>query len=740
MHKPIKYVEAAAVAAAKGAWFVYDRLNRISPNPSPTPKWSDKPLLKSYEKSKPPLGWPRSTDSLCPKCVPEIRQQILDGHLPHEVLMNEKVGEIKATIIERDGKILMVKECPTHGRFEDVMSIDTEFSQHLEEVFPGRDIAAHNDEKLHHHGSSTVKYGRGSVLTIDLTNRCNMMCDPCFMDANQVGFVHELTWEEIKQMLDNAITIKPRRQMSVQFSGGEPTLSPYFLDAVRYARKVGYNSVQAATNGIEFAKSFEFAQQAVEAGMRYAYLQFDGIGNAANAHRAVGNLFDVKLKAIENLHKAGCEIVPVITIVNGINNEQVGRIIKFALDNPKTISFLSFQPVSFTGRDEAVTDDRRQAQRYTLSHLAHDVKNQTGLGEPARDWFPISFMGTFSDWADLMHSQDTNNDWGQLSCGCHPNCGTGMAIMIDKETKESVPVTAFLHGDQLAKDIAKVNDAARGKVLTGLGMALCLMKNYDPFQSPTHFKLMDLLKKFDKNYHITGRDYGKVGPDRTIDDVMKRRTGDRWNFLFIAGMWFQDLFNYDFRRTEQCIIPYATQEGEISFCAYNTGVGWRNIIEKMHMTATLTKWYEEHGRHEIFAGGKKVKMDAQETATEYLNLREDLVTNELQHDLDKLGIAKTAREEKTRARDAKQKAGKEASGVGLPASGEARGPQKNDEAYNARMASLYREVVLKEKPVESQDGFIPLGALAKSNGNGNGVQLHSITAAKPEVAEPVAGD
>src|SRR6202035_2438014 len=269
MRKPIKYVEKAVTVAARGAWVVFDRLNRIKPNPSPTPKWSEKPLLKSYEKSKPPLGWPRTTDSLCPKCVPEIRQQILDGHLPHEVLMNEKGGEIKAQIVERDGKILMVKDCPTHGHFEDVMSIDTEFSKHLEDVFPGRDIVAHDDEKLHHHGSSTVKYGRGSVLTIDLTNRCNMMCD-------------------------TAITTKPRRQMSVQFSGGEPTLSPYFLDAVRYARKVGYNSVQAATNGIEFAKSFEFCQQAVEAGMRYAYLQFDGIGNAANAHRMVGNLFDVK--------------------------------------------------------------------------------------------------------------------------------------------------------------------------------------------------------------------------------------------------------------------------------------------------------------------------------------------------------------------------------------------------------------------------------------------------------------
>jgi 7,8-dihydro-6-hydroxymethylpterin dimethyltransferase len=718
MHKPIKYVEKAVTIGAKGAWIVFDRLNRIRPSASPTPKWSDKPLLKSYEKSKPPLGWPRATDSLCPRCVPEIRKRILDGELPHEVLLNEKVGEIKATIVEREGKIMMVKQCPKHGLFEDVMSVDTEFSQHLEEVFPGRDIRAHNDEKLHNHGSSTVKYGRGSVLTIDLTNRCNMMCDPCFMDANQVGFVHELTWEEIKQMLDNALTIKPRRQMSVQFSGGEPTLSPYFLDAVRYAREVGYNSVQAATNGIEFAKSFEFAQQAADAGLRYAYLQFDGIGNAANAHRKVGNLFDVKLKAIDNLHRAGVEIVPVVTIVNGINNEQVGRIIQFALDNPKKIGFLSFQPVSFTGRDEAITDERRIAQRYTLSHLAHDVKNQTGLGEPKRDWFPISFMSTFSDWADLMHVNDANNNWGQLSCGCHPNCGTGMAIMIDKETKEAVPVTAFLHGDQLAKDIAKVNDAARGKFLTGFGMALCLMKNYDPFQSPTHFKLIDLLQKFDKNYNVSGRNYGKVGPDRTIDDVIKRRK-DRWNFLFIAGMWFQDLFNYDFRRTEQCIIPYATQEGEISFCAYNTGVGWRNIIEKMHMTATLTKWYDEHGRHEIFAGGKNVKMESTDHS---LVLRDGIVTQEEQRDLDKLGIAKNAREEKMRARDAKLTQ---------------RGPQKNDEAYNARMASLYREVVLKEKPAQSENGFIPLGALAKpANGNG-----HANAAPEGrEVAEPVLGD
>ncbi len=93
--------------------------------------------------------------------MPEIRKQILDGKLPHEVLLNEKVGEIKAQIIERDGQILMVKDCPKHGHFEDVMSIDPAFFKHLEESFPGRDIRAHGAtaDKLHNHGTSTVTHG-----------------------------------------------------------------------------------------------------------------------------------------------------------------------------------------------------------------------------------------------------------------------------------------------------------------------------------------------------------------------------------------------------------------------------------------------------------------------------------------------------------------------------------------------------------------------------------------------------
>ena len=607
----MKYADQAISSAAAVLFNTIQFFNKYHPGPTFIPRWSDKPLLKSWQKTKPPLGWPRQTDSLCPKCVKEARAKILSGESNWQTLLTEKVAEIKATILERDGQVWMLKDCPIHGHFEDMMAVDANFLRWIEQNFPGRDIRAHNDEGLHNHGSSSIKHGRGSVLTVDLTNRCNMMCDPCFMDANQVGFVHELSWEDITEILDNALKIKPRRQMSVQFSGGEPTMSPYFIDAVRYARKLGYNSVQAATNGIEFAKSKEFCKRAFDAGLRYVYLQFDGIGNDANSHRQVGNLFDVKLRAIENMHEAGIEIILVTTIVNNLNNDQVGPIVNFARANPKKIAFVAFQPVSFTGRDEDITPQRRQRQRYTLSHLALDVKKQTGITEPTRDWFPISLMGAFADFADLVHGPEAQ--WGQVSCGCHPNCGVGTALMINKETKEWAPVPQFLDIPQLVKDMRGITDAARGKVFSNFMMGLALLKNYKPFRAPKSLALVDLLKKFDKSFALTGeararKTYGASDPDRTYEDALKRRS-DPWNFLFIAGMWFQDLFNYDFRRTEMCIIPYATQQGEISFCAYNTGIGWRKILENMYKNATVAEWYKTHGKHQIYAKGKRVELD-----------------------------------------------------------------------------------------------------------------------------------
>ena len=585
----LRLAERLASGAAKAAWPLVQRFNKAFERPAPSPSWAPGPLLKRRERTFPTFGWPRETDSLCPSCVKEVRAEILSGRRAVSDLIDEKPGEVRASIVLEDGVVKMKKSCPKHGAVEDVISIDPKFLERIEKLYPGRDYLAPLST-LRNHGSSTVKYGRGSVLTVDLTNRCNMMCDPCFMDANQVGYVHELTWADVQKLLDDSMTIKPRRQMSVQFSGGEPTLSPHFLPAIRYAREVGYFCVQCATNGVRFAQDPEFAKQAKEAGLRIAYLQFDGVTNEANSHRKVKNLFDVKLRAIENLHAAGIDVVLVVTVVNGINNDQVGPVVDFAIANADKITVVSFQPVSFTGRDEDISDELRREQRYTLSHLAHDLSNQLGVTSPHRDWFPLSALGPFSDLTDLMMGEKA--EWGSMKCGCHPNCGVGTVLFVNKRTKQMVPLMDFLNVEQLLWDIGDITDAAQGKAVTLAELVLALFKNFDSAKAPPGFSFYDLVKQFMSQ---TGNRGGKVG------EFESDAAEFEWRVLFVAGMWFQDLWNYDFRRTEMCIIPYGTQAGEISFCAYNTGVGWRQIVEKMHKTATVAEWNKEHGRHPVYA-------------------------------------------------------------------------------------------------------------------------------------------
>jgi uncharacterized radical SAM superfamily Fe-S cluster-containing enzyme len=572
--------------------------NRRFERPSPQPSWAPGPLLKRRERTFPELGWPRETDSLCPACVKEARTAILEGRAEVRSLVEGKPGEVRARIEEREGRIVMTKTCARHGTVDDVLSVDPAFTARIEGLFPGRDFLA-PPTRLRDHGSSSIRWGRGSVLTVDLTNRCNMMCDPCFMDANQVGFVHELGWDEVQTILDDALSVQPRRQMSVQFSGGEPTLSPHFLRAVRYAKDAGFFCVQCATNGVRFAQEPDFARAAKDAGLRLAYLQFDGVGEEANAHRKVGNLFEVKLRAIENLHAAGIDVVLVVTVVRGVNDAHVGRVVRFAIENADKITVVSFQPVSFTGRDEDIGEEERREKRYTLSHLAHDLREQLGATEPLRDWFPLSALGPFGDLTDLLLADKA--DWGALHCGCHPNCGIGTALLVNKRTRRMVPLGEVLDLEGLLSDIGEITDAAQPRAVTLAELGLALCRRFDARRAPEGFTLTTLLRQFLSQTGARGARIGEHAEDSKEFE---------WRVLFVAGMWFQDLFNYDFRRTEMCIIPYGTQEGEISFCAYNTGVGWRQIVEKMHASATVAEWYRTKGRHPVYAKGQKLDLPA----------------------------------------------------------------------------------------------------------------------------------
>ena len=134
-------------------------------------------------------------------------------------------------------------------------------------------------------------------------------------------------------------------------------------------------------------------------------------------------------------------------------------------------------------------------------------------------------------------------------------------------------------------------------------------------------------------------------------------------------MWFQDLFNYDFRRTEMCIIPYATQQGEISFCAYNTGIGWRKIIENMYKNATVAQWYKTHGKHEIYAKGRAVDLDNYEHSL-VIDADDAARVREREHDIPMTA----AEEDKIRRRQALEEA--------------------------AKVRAIYEEMVLKKPPAD----------------------------------------
>ena len=128
------------------AWKAFQSVNqRLPEGEAIRPNWAPGPLLKSYERSAPPLGFPRETDSLCPTCVKEVRNAVITGEIPLETLMHQHPGEIKAQIVEENGQVVMRKTCPKHGEFEDVMATDPAFLERIESLFFGRDFRAAED-------------------------------------------------------------------------------------------------------------------------------------------------------------------------------------------------------------------------------------------------------------------------------------------------------------------------------------------------------------------------------------------------------------------------------------------------------------------------------------------------------------------------------------------------------------------------------------------------------------------
>ena len=194
--------------------------------------------------------------------------------------------------------------------------------------------------------------------------------------------------------------------------------------------------------------SLEFAQKAKAAGLATLYLQFDGVTDDVYRRTRGQALLETKMKVIENCRATGMKIVFVPTIVKGLNDHQIGDIVRVAIENIDTVSGISFQPVAFTGR---IAKHELLAKRFTLADLARCVGEQTGITKLEEDWFPLACVTPFSKLTAAIRGT------GVPTISAHPHCSLGTYFFVDQETKQAVPITQFVDVPGMLQDMEELS-------------------------------------------------------------------------------------------------------------------------------------------------------------------------------------------------------------------------------------------------------------------------------------------
>ncbi|HSR12712.1 MAG TPA: radical SAM protein [Thermodesulfobacteriota bacterium] len=501
-----------------------------------------------------PIGLPKRVGSLCPEC--------------------KKI--IPAYIVEKDGRVVMEKTCPSHGFVRDVVYSDAELYKKCERWTyedgepisnPQVDGAKVCPDDC---GVCNLHLGHAILANVDLTNRCNLRCPICFANANVQGYVYEPTYEQVVQMLTMLRNTKPVFPPAVQFSGGEPTIHPRFLDILKAARSMGFSHLQIASNGIRIGKDLDFAKRCKDAGLYTMYLQFDGTDEEVyRKTRGLPGLWELKQKAVENARAAGLRIVLVPTIIKTINDDQVGKILKFTIANSDVISGISYQPVAFTGR---ISTEERERQRYTLSDLAHDIERQTGLLKAREDWYPLSVTSPFSKLLSAIWKYEV------ARITSHSDCGIGTYIFVNVKTGSVSPITKVIDIEAFTSELNKL-----------------VKQKISHIRALTALSAQHLLKKFFREENA------KDGMDSEIclelfqgivDKEAQRRVEliYNWHMVLVGGMHFQDSYNYNVDRVKRCTIHYAAPNGRMyPFCTYNSGPVFREKIERQ-FSIPLDEW------------------------------------------------------------------------------------------------------------------------------------------------------
>jgi uncharacterized radical SAM superfamily Fe-S cluster-containing enzyme len=461
----------------------------------------------------------------------------------------ECLKPISGRIFQERNQIFIKKTCAIHGHFTELYWSDAEvFKKFNRFLCDGSGINNSDSFKFGcpfdcglcaNHKTSTL------LANIDLTNRCNMDCPICFADAG--GRVYEPTIDQIELMLDNLRHQKPVPCPAIQFSGGEPTLRDDLPQIIALAKKKGFSHIQIATNGLRMAASTNFCRSLVLNGLNTVYLQFDGVTSEPYIKVRGRDLFPSKIKALDNLRRAAQKsVVLVPTLAKGVNDQEIGGIVRFASNNLDIVRGINMQPVSFSGR---IDSEEKAQKRLTIPDLFRLLEDQTGNEINGGDFYPVSFVTPLSQ---LIAAESGKK---QPIFTVHPCCGA--ATYIYSYNGRLIPITRFIDVEGLFEKIKLEVEAFDGSNLGKLKMRGKILKEMPKFVDETQVPKDLNVKKMLIGIFMNGT-------RESLRDFHNKT-------LFLGAMHFQDVYNIDLERLQRCGVHYATPDGRIiPFCAYNT--------------------------------------------------------------------------------------------------------------------------------------------------------------------------
>ncbi|MEO7210818.1 MAG: radical SAM protein [Chitinophagaceae bacterium] len=295
---------------------------------------------------------------------------------------------VDAKIVFENEQVFMLKNCPQHGFEKVLIATDIPYYKNIRNYNKIGEMPLKFNTDTHfgcpYDCGLCKDHEQHSCLTVlEITDRCNLTCPTCYaMSSPHYG--RHRTLEEVEKMLDILVANEGEPDV-VQISGGEPTIHPQFFEILDLAKKKPIKHLMVNTNGIRIAKDFSFAKKLADYMPDFeVYLQFDSFKPAALEHLRGKDLTDVRKKALEHLNALNISTTLVVTLQKGVNDDEIGEILEFALKQP-CVRGVTFQPTQVAGRNE---DFNPATDRLTLTEVRQHILTQTNIFT-ASDLIPV---------------------------------------------------------------------------------------------------------------------------------------------------------------------------------------------------------------------------------------------------------------------------------------------------------------------------------------------------------------